>query len=234
MILDREGRSFQNLPPMLCSRTDAEDLSLILTHLARFILMKELRNPRPYSNVDDNTTSIAFRELFDVYITNQPGIRHEPEQVLEVPAFVEPDRKTFAFQLHFINKSEVDLFVHVYALSPLWEVSQVQFAPRDVVPPKARAHHPAHRPRISKKFRTKIPQRMRDGYLHAEDIMKVFVTSRPTMLDILEQPSIESLLKDRTKFCYRDIELLELYDLFPSEDWDAFNFPVRTIPRQKL
>lgn len=236
-ILDREGQRLNYLPPMSLSRTDVEDVSLILTHLAKYTLVKELQNRSPGS-AHNGKQRDNFRASFDVYVTSRSGVRREPEHVLEVQE-VEPSRKTFNFQLHFLNKGESTLFAYVYALGPLWDVSHVHFASFDMVPSTAEAeaaakqgggerppHTTAYQPRISKKLRTTVPQGMRSGRLDVVDVVKVFVTARPTTFDMLEQPGIEDMLDRRTNHQYRESQLDELLG---TGEWDAFNFPIRTI-----
>lgn len=75
-----------------------------------------------------------------------------------------------------------------------------------------------------------IPETMREkGHYHCEDIIKVFITSQPTSLNLLELPKLGNPAKKQIPNTSGRIGSID-----SPEDWVALNFLIRTSLVQKL
>ncbi|KAM3080651.1 hypothetical protein ACMFMG_005586 [Clarireedia jacksonii] len=103
-----------------------------------------------------------------------------------------------------------------------WEVQNIYSGSYVVIPPQDNNN------RFTGIFKTKIgtivpPEMIKEGYHQCEDIIKVFVTSRPTSFELLELPELSKSVNRGA------IGRTGREDSAAPEEWAAFNFPIRTF-----
>lgn len=201
-ILDEYDRRIINLPAMPRDQTDTSRVCNILEHLARFRMIKDITNEMPRA---------AFKKSLDIHLrANRKDFN--PGEQIEV-------QHGKVVELIMENVGETALYVYVYNLGPLWQVQEIC---HEVIPKRNHDRDRKFMGTYSRKMKMTVPPAMND-YRSCEDIIKVFVTSQPTSFDSLELPNIDELGKttvgDRTN----------RPDNHESEDWVAFNFPIRTL-----
>lgn len=208
IILNQYGQKI-NLPEMPRGQTTISYICDILKHLAQFKMVKDLTNKSPAD---------LFQRSFHVRITSDKE-QFDPEEQIEV------HHNTFVW-LEIENIGHADLYAYVYELSSLWEIKMILSGTHQVVPAPKRPSRSELG--LSGKFSIKIrmtipPELYKEGL--CEDIIKVFITSQPTLFDFLELPKLHELAKtnagDRAGYSNNPV----------LEDWAAFNFPIRTILR---
>ncbi|KAH6652851.1 putative caspase [Truncatella angustata] len=205
-ILDSSSRKITNLPPMPEDRTDIGRICNVLEHLARFEMVKGLTNETPTE---------TFRKSFDIHIISQGKIFGPGEQI-EV-------RHNSIIEVIMKNVGETVLYIHVYNLGPCWQVKGIYHGTYEAVPPRKVRYdgQQAFAGRSSRKIKMTIPVVMQE-YGSCEDVIKIFVTTHPTIFDSLELPNLDELVGINTgeRISHPDNQLLE--------DWVALNFPIRT------
>lgn len=118
------------------------------------------------------------------------------------------------------NRRANVLYVFVYDLGPLWQVDNVYHGTYAVVTPRNDGERFIGTRRI--KLRMRLPEKMREqGYHSCEDIIKVFITSRPTSFNLLELPKLGGHIG--TGKHQRTDQVGE-----GPENWVALDFPIRT------
>jgi hypothetical protein len=117
------------------------------------------------------------------------------------------------------NLGEATLYIYVYDLSPLWQVKGILHASYEAIP--ARNNELRFTGRSSKKIRMTIPSVM-SGCSSCEDIVKVFITSRPSSFESLELPSLDEVGKTNVR------NRVSRPNIQDSEDWMALDFHIRT------
>lgn len=213
-ILEPSGDVVTNLPPMPKDKVEIDDVAAVLAHVINYKLIRSISSTSLSADEDD------FRNTFEICIKNREGTAFEAGRVVEVH---EPADRRWTIELFVKNNGTAALYVYVYSLGSRWQVEPVSFASMDVVPSKnqlagsASFSSNAH----SKKLRTMVPEAMRASG-SCEDVMKIFVTSHPTLFDLLELPVIGLLQKEIPPS--RDtVDSVEL-----PERWAVFDFPIRT------
>ncbi|MCJ1269028.1 hypothetical protein MMC22_008916 [Lobaria immixta] len=197
-ILDDSDHKIINLPTMSHHQMDVSSICDVLEHLVRYKLVRDLANQAPAD---------AFMESFKVQIICRSGEIFDPECVVEVE---EDEKAKFTFELQVGNKRNNALYVSIYDMGPCWQVQNIFHGSYAVVP--TRDNEEGFTGVYRKKLKTMVPQEMREkGHRQCQDIIKVFVTSRPTSFDLLE-------IADRIYEENSDIP----------EEWAALNFPIRT------
>ncbi|KAL1903775.1 hypothetical protein Sste5344_010526, partial [Sporothrix stenoceras] len=166
-ILDASGRSINNLPPMPQDQTDFGHVCNIIEHLARFHHVKELAH--------DPSSPGTFHQSFAVRV-KQGDVTFCPGEVIKVR------HNESTLQLQAENRGEDTLFFHVCNLKPHWKVANA-ISEDHVAIAKSR--------KKSWRITMTVPEDMIvDGRGSCEDIIKVFVTSNATSLDLLELPRL--------------------------------------------
>ncbi|KAK3391099.1 caspase domain-containing protein [Podospora didyma] len=183
------GQKITNLPPMPANSSQTEKqtsyslCAKILEHLARYSLAKQLTTMEPADLAQ------SFAKSFIVQITTRSSgtVSHVGSPVVEV--YHSSDKKwTFELQVENKNPSHA-IYVYVHNMGPLWQVEGIDMGSYQVIPPRDDDQNFSGV--VKKKLRTMVPAEMvSQGYRRCEDIIKVFVTSRPTSFDILELPKI--------------------------------------------
>lgn len=210
-ILDNPDHKIINLPTMSHDQTDVSSICDILEHLVRYNLVRALANEIPAN---------AFMESFKVQIISRSGEIFDQECVVEVE---QGEDGGFMFELQVENKGSQNLYVFVYDMGPCWQVQNILRASYEVIPPQN--IHEGFEGMFRKKLRTIVPPEMREkGDRHCQDIIKVFVTSKPTSFDLLELPKLgESARRDTTS------GRTGREDSDVPEEWAALNFPIHTF-----
>lgn len=209
-IQDESGQRTINVPTMMQDQTDVDRICDVVEHLAKFRRVRDLAN---------NVPADSFRESFSVRITNSTGETFSPGCLAEV------DDGT-KFTLVVENKGENPLYAYVYNMGSRWQMQNILKGTYEVIP--SRHRDPTFAGIFEKKVKTKIPPEMKErGVRQCKDIIKIFVTSRPTSFDFLELPKlgeprldkpIKSSAADRT----------DQKDGHSSENWVALNFLIQT------
>lgn len=208
-ILDESDHKIINLPTMSHDQTDVSSICDILEHLVRYKLVRALVNKAPAD---------AFMESFKVQIISRSGEIFDPECVVEVE---QDDKAKFMFELQVGNKGSKHLYVHVYDMGPCWQVQNIYRGSYEVTP--VRDLNEGFSGVFRKKLKTIVPPEMREkGHRQCLDIIKVFITSKPTSFDLLELPEAGELTKKKI-----EDRIHEEYGDIP-EEWAALNFPIRT------
>ena len=201
-INDESGQANTSMPVFLSSGASVDEIGNTLEHLARFKLVKDLINA---------TSAAPFQNAFEVYITYQ-GNSFGPGCLIEVN-----DGKTV--EMVMINRGASDLFLSTYDLGPSWQVENTEKATFMVM---AAREDDGHIRREIRKLRLRVPDNMRERCGSCSDIVKVFVTSRPTSFDFLELPRLGEPARmdntDRTDG-----------NNYPEGDWAGLSFHIRTV-----
>lgn len=208
-ILDESDHRIINLPTMSYDQTDVSSVCDILEHLVRYKLVRALAN---------KISADAFMESFRAQIISRSKDIFDPECVVEIK---QGEVTSFTFELQVENKGSKNLYVYIYGMGPCWQVENIYLGNHEVIPPRNSDA------RFSGVFRRKlctiVPPEMREkGHRQCQDIIKVFVTSKPTSFDLLELPKLGELAKRKTtsRIGQKDIDI--------PEEWAALNFPICT------
>jgi hypothetical protein len=206
-ILDESSQKIGNLPTMWQDQMDVGYICDTIEHLARYKLGHDLAN---------NLPTDAFTESYDAQIVTRSGGTFAPGSVLELE---QDEAAKFMFELKVENHGDKELYVHVFDLSPLWQVQDI-YCGHEVILPQCKGERSTC---MLKKLKTMVPTEMREkGIRQCEDMIKVFITSQPTSFDLLELPKFGQAIKERNTsrvyHKYREV----------SEEWAALNFLIRT------
>ncbi|KAJ3572308.1 hypothetical protein NPX13_g5092 [Xylaria arbuscula] len=124
------------------------------------------------------------------------------------------------------NTGFIDLYLHVYNLGPLGQVTNIQSASYSVLPRRNLAEGFAGE--VTLKFRARLPSKvLQRGIFSCEDTIKVFLTSIPTSFASLEMQDLDDF-QDRGP-----VEPVDGYR--PSteqEDWVSLSFTICTVQQQ--
>jgi hypothetical protein len=119
------------------------------------------------------------------------------------------------------NKGSNDLHMFIYSMSSGWQIENVVRATYHTLPPKDIGNGYSGEFDTGLKFT--VPKELKEnGYTQCDDMLKVFVTSRPTSFEILELPGLGKTLENSGTGGRRED------DKEMSGDWAAFNFRIRT------
>ena len=201
-ISDESGQANARMPVFLLSGASVDEIGNTLEHLARFKLVEDLINA---------TSATPFQNAFEIYITYQ-GNSFGPGCLIEVS-----DGKTI--EMVMINRGASDLFLSTYDLGPSWQVENIEKATFMVM---AAREDDGYIRRDVRKLKMRVPDNMRERYGSCSDIVKVFVTSRPTSFDFLELSKLgEPARVDKTARTDGNI--------YPEGDWVGLSFHIRTV-----
>ena len=213
-ILDKNRQKIISLPIMIQNQTVISSVCDVMEHLTKLNLVKELVNVEPAD---------PFRQSFSAII-NRSGQIYHPGGLIEV----ELDNKaSFMFELQVENKVNKDIYVFVYCLGFCWQVQNILRGSHEVIPRQNNGLR--FTGTFRKKLKTTVPFNIRKEDRHFEDIIKVFVTSTPTLFDSLELPKLgDPVKKNTTSRTNRGS------DNNSPEDWAALSFRVRTYFSQPV
>jgi hypothetical protein len=207
-ILDESNERIPYLSTALQDGTNTTRFCDLVEHLVRYKSVAALSN-----NILSDSSQQSFR--FDVYMLNHQEAIH-PESLVELEDGGE-------MRLVVENKGTKPLYLFVYNLGPCWEIENILKASYEVIPPKL--PELSFRGVTRKKIKMKVPEELRnEGYRECDDMIKVFLTSRPTSFDLFELPKLNEQAKRPVN---SNEDRTEAADDLP-EYWAALNFPVRT------
>ncbi|KAK2612246.1 hypothetical protein QQS21_001672 [Conoideocrella luteorostrata] len=205
-ILDGEGRKLNNLPTLRRDQTDVSHICDVLEHLVWFNMVKDLHNPTP---------ATTFQSLFSIQVVKD-GMAFSPGQHLQV-------RQNDTVEILIRNNGNLKLYVFMYNLGPCWQVQGILHETYAVIPPQQEPQNGDVGFTGTRSWKTKFmvpPSMMEHG--SCEDVIKIFITSQPTCLDLLERPALEKIaetkLRSRSSYSIGG-------DL---EDWVVADFFFRT------
>jgi hypothetical protein len=197
------------LPHIPLDHSDAVEKILdIVQHLVRYNHVREL-NSKVLSA--DLSNSIRIR------LSRPSGDLVKAGCVIELE-----DMDCLGLQVENIGKKPV--YLHLYNLDPLWQVENILAKTYETLHPIDPIH--GFTGVFTDIIEFSIPSELRtNGTRQCKDYLKVFVTTEPISLDVLEMPSIYSIARSPPN-------LPILYGLHadPSheEDWISFTFEVVT------
>ncbi|KAL5319063.1 hypothetical protein ACEPPN_014133 [Leptodophora sp. 'Broadleaf-Isolate-01'] len=202
-ILCESGEELVNLPSMPQDQTSVGQVGDILEHLARFWLVRNLVNKA----LED-----SFRESYNVYIQSG-GKEYGPGVQLGL-------KHGAIAELVIKNRGEKVLYAFVYNLGPSWQVENINRGTYIIATPRNDRERFTSTKRI--KLQMRVPDKLKEqGHRSCGDIVKVFISSRPTSFDLLELPRLGE--PGRTVKPNRTDQVGE-----ESENWAAMDFPIFT------
>ena len=211
-LRDESNQTIINIPPLSRDQIEASYICDILEHLAKYNLVKTISN---------ETASPPFRDAFNIRIKRSDKL-FDPDRPVEVK---HDEKAKPELELEVENKGTKDLYLHVYDLGPFWQIENALRGNHDVV--LSKFSRPGSTGLWRKKMKTVVPAEMlARGDSWCIDIIKVFVTSRPTSFDTLELPKMGVAAKktmpqiDSSTGRGTGVDALE--------HWLAFNFSIRT------
>jgi hypothetical protein len=202
----------------------------VTEHLIRYTMVKSL------INASTSTPGFSHLEGISIELAHQNGTIFLPgcqkDGILAAPCshtgcfvhLTEGER----FELRVRNNKAdngVNLYIHIYGMSSLWDITSLLRGDYDVLPPKGSNLSKDFKKGTSgewkKKIKMEIPNTCREPY--CDEIIKGFITTEPTSFLPLELPEIGGNIgKHEKKTEIGRGTVLE------SGDWLAFHFCVRT------
>ncbi|KAH8724441.1 caspase domain-containing protein [Phaeosphaeriaceae sp. PMI808] len=172
-IKDKSSATIPNIPEIAQSHKSAVDELLgIVEHLARFKHVKAITNPNP---------TASFCNSFQVHVIKASGEKFSNDQIIRVH---HNDKVTVELQ----NNNNQPLYLHIYNLAPGWEIEHLGKGGNLIALPTDR--HNQLSGKTCMEIRMTVPRLLAKGLKQCMDIIKVFVTARPTTLNNLEMPRI--------------------------------------------
>ena len=198
---------------------DARRVLKTLEHLASFRLVREL------SNKDSSDSMDHFRKSISAHIIGPTGLRIDPDSPIDVQ-----DGGTVEIEVKNEHVGRgYNLYVHPYCLTSTWEVENVHDGDYAVIPSKSTNCNDDFKGATGtwrKKLRMTGPQAAkRRGQGPFNDLIKLFVTSRPTSFLSLELPELDDVVKREVVSESRGGS-----DLSATEDWLTLSFRIRIHP----
>ncbi|KAF7174273.1 hypothetical protein CNMCM6106_008467 [Aspergillus hiratsukae] len=192
-----------------------------LQHLTRFKHIEALENRHACR---------SFEDSFTIQIRDSTG------KILDTSNCIEVNHgEELYMTLH--NHSKSPVCVHLYDMGPTWKVQSLQKASYTVLVP-------TERPEESRKLKLKmiVPDELRQqGQRSCIDIIKVFVTSQPTSMWMLELNPLHDISKPHAAsrgihklprfLSSLSFEALRGGEAQTEENWSTRNLRVRTVIR---
>jgi hypothetical protein len=224
-IRDETNRQILNLPTLTQHQEEtAYHVLDVVEHLARFKLVKTLTN----ASLAD--PAHHFRRSFTIQLFNRAGKVFQPGCLQEGwfhPGCSHPECVVEAedgekLELVVKNTGDDALHLHLYSMGHCWEIENILRGNHEVIPQKEFSQSTTGEWR--KKIEMTISPEMKEkGQSQLEDIIKVFLTVRPTSFMSLELPELVTPIKGGETAKTRGGDCRHL-----SEDWAALNFRIRT------
>lgn len=198
---------------------DARSVLKTLEHLASFRLVKEL------SNKESSESMNHFRASISAHIIGPTGLRIDPDTLIDVQdgGIVEIEVKN-----EHVGRG-YNLYVHPYCLVSTWEVENVHDGDYAVIPSKSTNYNDDFKGASGtwrKKLKMEAPEAAkRRGQESFHDIIKLFVTSRPTSFLSLELPELDHIVERKAASKIRGGS-----DLSAVEDWLTLSFHIHIHP----
>jgi hypothetical protein len=215
-ILDESNNVIITVPGAIDERErDMGHLLDLISHLVEFKFLRGLTN---------NLPSPTLKESYSAYLVHTSGETTGAGSI----AMVKDDDTLF---LETRNTGDRPLYLHIYNMTPRWEIVNILKDFFEVIPPHNT--NEGFTGICRKKLRMNIPRKVRDaGRRECEDILKVFITSQPTCFNSLELPDIEGQLKGKASLnLIGDSRQASSTSPSASEDWVALSFVIHVIDR---
>jgi hypothetical protein len=227
-ILDVSRQKITSLPTIPLDRKRALDCVVdLLEHLATFKYIE---------GIDNRIPTASFEKSFTIHLSDRIGSDCGAAGLLDVN---HADELSLTVQ----NLSDKPLYVAIFDLGPSWQIASLicEDGGGDyiVVPPK--------NDMIGNTGKTKIEWAMivpdsfwKQGQNHCEDVMKVFVTNKPTSFAPLVLSKIPISVENVDRSVRGDHNQLSKFlsglatpfrgaeDDIPDEEWVTRNFVIRT------
>lgn len=199
----------QPLPNVPTISTHSEDSMLrlldILEHLAKFELVKEL------------THNSTFQNSFITQLLT-PSDEFAAGEVARVTT---GDQVVFKVQ----NVGSRTLYIHIYDMCPRWQIQNIVRGGYHILPPQKPLE--GYSGTLKTKLRTKLPPDLEEtGQEVCEDVLKVFITSRPMSFLSLELPKLGGPHGEVKGLSPSRISSDNVVDDL-AEDWAALGFVIR-------
>jgi hypothetical protein len=227
-ILDASYQRIIGLPTIRLDRNGALDYVVdLLEHLATFKYIEGIENRIPTASFED-----SFRIHFSDGTGNNLGaaglldVKHEDQLSLTVQNF-----------------SGKPLYVALFNLGPSWQIASLTCEDGGgdyrVVPPKDDTR--SHSGKTEIRWAMVVPESFRkQGHYQCEDVMKVFITSKPTSFAPLVLPKIPISVENFDRPVRGDHNQLSKFlselatpfrgseDGISDDEWVTRNFVIRT------
>jgi hypothetical protein len=209
-VRDGSNRAVTYLPTISIGSVD--DILDIVAHVARFEHVRSISNVQP---------GIAFQKSFQVQVVTSTGekfgtgheikVTHDDIVVLEIR-----------------NHGGSDYYAHIYDLGPTWQVENCFRASHHTIP--GRDSRSATSGVVRKKIRMSVPSDMlANGLEQCVDVIKVFITTKPTNFATLEMPKVGASRKMDAASAPTTAVLTSGSQSEISDDWLALNFELHTV-----
>ncbi|KAL8724775.1 MAG: hypothetical protein Q9181_006679 [Wetmoreana brouardii] len=189
-ILDGSGQDLQYLPSIsLYDEHAVHKVVAVLEHLAKFSSIEGLENRSDKS---------LLKGAFSVELRSEDEVK---SSLGENRTDIEEGASLVAT---FKNNTDIPLNISVLNLRPLRAIKRV-YPSRDrgdwkVVAPKRTQHGISNSGEISFKITMSFPDKIKAvGCSKIEDILKIFVTTRPSSFDSLELPELSNQVLEPTR-----------------------------------
>ncbi|KAH6646597.1 hypothetical protein BKA67DRAFT_524451 [Truncatella angustata] len=194
-------------------RRAASQLLDELEHAAKFGFMKKL------SNEASSSEGHPLSDFTDIQLVNEVGHTFNPGCLNFGPHHTASKNS--------LSENQV-LYLHVYNLSPSYEVENILNGDYLVVPARVRGQgqeRNSYSPgTCKKKIQFNLPIEMKEqGLQECEDIIKVFLTTKPVSFLSLELPKLGERVEHPSQGEARGQEPNSV-----SDDWIAVNFRIKT------
>ncbi|KAM7219907.1 Caspase domain containing protein [Rhypophila decipiens] len=214
-ILDEQGRPIPNTPTIaLNDRKAINHVCDTVGHLARFKAIETLSNHTMPGSLRN-----PFRQSFKLHLSHISAGREatvDPGQLTEVQ---DGER----IRLVLMNIGQECLYMYVYNMSSDWQVENILRAGYETIPPSD--PDAKFGGKFEKRVKFTVPLEEKEkAYTQCHDILKVFITSRPTSFDLLELPK----LGETPKRVSTSFDEGRGNGNYGSDGWETFEFPVRT------
>ncbi|RFU29016.1 hypothetical protein B7463_g7312, partial [Scytalidium lignicola] len=238
-IWDESNQRIPDLPIFYDLDKNPDYVLDIVHHLAEFKLVRHLVN-----NSLIKSTS-PFKGLFSVHIkaaekTFHPGCRrfgmfHAGCSHEECMIMVKDGEQLELIVQNNTKEKNQKLHIHLYCLGSSWEIENGLKADYEVISPRYsnqddEDYENGTNGVWSKVLTMTLAQELKDkGKCQCDDILKIFLTARPTSFISLELPEVGKLTNQR-----KNIENGREGSDGLAEDWAALNFHVRTYKKLQL
>ncbi|KAI9889130.1 MAG: hypothetical protein M1814_005792 [Vezdaea aestivalis] len=227
-LRDELNRSVPNIPALTDnSEKEWECMLDVLEHLVMFKMIRQLAN-NSLMNVPH-----PFDDLYTAKLVNSTGTEINPGCSVQCshPKCLIKVKSDSKLTLVINNNTKTNgnnLYLHVFNMSSDWKVENVLRGTYEVIPPRYSNKHQGYVKGTTGEYREdlymQITEEMKEkGTSCCEDIIKVFLTTRPTSFASLELPAIFKFAGLKGVDSTREGGNIDL-----PEDWAALNFRVQT------
>ncbi|KAH7089884.1 hypothetical protein FB567DRAFT_312682 [Paraphoma chrysanthemicola] len=217
---------FLNVAPLPEEEVEQRVIETV-THLVKFQLVRSLANTSTIDtkNLFDNSFSIRIINRKDEVF--RPGCLHTQPHYSDCVhrecAINVNEGEKLCLQVENQHKSDgFPIYLHLYSMGHCWEIEIMLRSNHEVILPRDMTR--GFTGKWQKNIKLSISTDARKtGLPYCEDIIKVFVTSRPTSFASLELPELLGVLERKFETTTRGSDYVESTDV-----WAALNFRIHT------